>query len=111
MVPDWRLCQVYVSSVTTSARVGLTLNFTVAVLDLLLSDWREILSWKVNSVSVPTWGKVRVAVGCAAFWMLTDGDEGDVFVHSKTRLLASMPWAVLEPERKIWVPWRCAVEI
>jgi len=108
MLPDCFDSQVYVSRVTVSAKVGLILTVTVALLVFVASVLEVTVSSKVKDVSVVTLGARNVALGLLALVMLTVAEEGAVFVQLKFRSVSLRPSAVLEPKSVTLVPTRRA---
>lgn len=111
IVPDCLDSHVYAVTLTTSVAVGLTLTVTLAVLDLVLLDFKLTFTSKTKEVSAATPGATKVAVGDEALWMLIKGDAGEVLVQANARSLDKIPCAVLEPARKIVAPTRWTAAI
>jgi len=88
------------STTTLSGAVGEMATVTVAVLEMLGSDFRETLTWNANVVREVREGAVKEAVGDEGFWIVMEGVEGLVWVHAKSRTLLERPDAVLEPRRR-----------
>jgi hypothetical protein len=108
MLPDCLDSHVYVSMVTVSAKVGLILTVTVALLVFVVSVLEVTVSSKVKDVSVVTLGATNEALGLLALVILMAGEEGVVLAQLKFRSVSLRPSAVLEPRSVTSVPTRRA---